>query len=333
MAEFSYESDIAPMRGSYFTDPSISSAERRQLTSRYASTIAPLQEASNKTLERALDIQNQEISFQRQKLDLEKSKEEAKFLLEANSRLGSLTASLGSILNDKSKDTFGKAKDIVNLQIPNASLIARDPTTRALFDSALKRIDVDSTKETLQERKKADRLQLMTTAAQLGDTGLISKLAGSDMDDEERARLELAGGIAKQNSDIINSKAGKEANEVAQKQATEARDLDLRILSGHEAALRSMKPPSMSEDEMVQSLKKGELPSPDKMGAMKFNELDSIELKEIMMDLNPSLQKDPSKLEGIPTSELYRSAFRALNRKRNRYLPTKNSNTSSLFSE
>ena len=74
MAEFSYEADIAPMRGSYFSDSNLNDRERKQLQAGYMQQIAPYQEASNKVLERMLDVQNQEISFQRANLAFEDEK-------------------------------------------------------------------------------------------------------------------------------------------------------------------------------------------------------------------------------------------------------------------
>jgi len=74
MAEFSYEADIAPMRGSYFTNPNLSDAERKQLQAGYMEKIAPYQEITNKTLGRILDAQNQELSFRRANIAFEDEK-------------------------------------------------------------------------------------------------------------------------------------------------------------------------------------------------------------------------------------------------------------------
>jgi hypothetical protein len=74
MAEFSYEADIAPMRGSYFTNPNLSDAERKQLQAGYMEKIAPYQEVTNKTLGRILDAQNQELSFRRANIAFEEEK-------------------------------------------------------------------------------------------------------------------------------------------------------------------------------------------------------------------------------------------------------------------
>lgn len=74
MAEFSYEADIAPMRGSYFTNPNLSDAERKQLQAGYMEKVAPYQEITNKTLGRILDAQNQELSFRRANIAFEDEK-------------------------------------------------------------------------------------------------------------------------------------------------------------------------------------------------------------------------------------------------------------------
>jgi hypothetical protein len=74
MAEFSYEADIAPMRGSYFSNSNLNDRERKQLQAGYMEKVAPYQEATNKTLERMLDVQNQELSFQRANLAFEDEK-------------------------------------------------------------------------------------------------------------------------------------------------------------------------------------------------------------------------------------------------------------------
>jgi hypothetical protein len=85
MAEFSYEADIAPMRGSYFSNSNLNDRERKQLQAGYMEKVAPYQEVTNKTLERMLDVQNQELSFQRaniafedEKLKLQEARDAAK---------------------------------------------------------------------------------------------------------------------------------------------------------------------------------------------------------------------------------------------------------------
>jgi hypothetical protein len=325
MAEFSYEADIAPMRGSYFSGTSLSDAERKQLQAGYMEKVAPYQDVTNKTLERMLALQDQEINFQRQKIELEKSKEESRFLLDTNAKLGGLTASLGNILKDGSKDSFGKAEDITNLQLANAAEIARNPTYRMVFDAAATRLGIDDKRKILEDKKEEDRLQLMNSAATIGDSKLVKEMAGGLKGPQVDARVALAKGVKARDDRELESKTALEATKLLQKQSDDARQLDLQILSGYESSLRSMKPPTMTDAEVVASIKNGELPSAEKIGTKEFSEMDALELKEILMDLNPSLEKDPKRLDSVPAMELYRMAFRGLNRKRNRYRPEEKS--------
>jgi len=329
MAEFSYEADIAPMRGSYFSNSGLNDRERKQLQAGYMEKVAPYQEATNKTLERMLDIQNQELSFQRQKIELEKAKEESRFLLDTNAKLGNLTASLGTILKDGSKDSFGKAEDITNLQLANAAEIARNPTYRMVFDAAATRLGIDDKRRILEDKKEEDRLQLMNSAATIGDSKLVTEMAGGMKGPQVDARIALAKGVKARDDRELQTKAALEQTKLLQKEKEDERQREFQVLNGYETSLRSMKPPTMTDDEMLTSLKKGELPSDAKMGTKEFTENDVIELKEILINLNKSLENDPKRLDKVPTMDLYRMAFRGLNRKRNAYLP-QDGNTNNL---
>jgi|694.fasta_scaffold146555_2 hypothetical protein len=171
MAEFSYESDIAPMRGTYFSNENLNDRERKQLQTDYLQKIAPYQDITNKTLDRMFDVQNQEISFRRANLAFEDEKLKLQEARDAATKYPEITKQLeDAMLGKKSVDQRLLVADI---EMKNPSFFAT-PNGNALLSAVKSKISASATTEAVEQAKSN---QLWNMAAQLGMPDIAEQVA------------------------------------------------------------------------------------------------------------------------------------------------------------
>jgi hypothetical protein len=334
MADFSYESDIAPMRGSYFyNDPSISTEELSQLQAGYNRKIAPIEESILKSADSMLKDQASQMAFERQKMDLEKSRDEARMQIEASNRLGELTNSLGTIVNDKSKDVFGRAADLATLKMSVSNLVARDPTTRAVFDAAASKLSVDEELLKREEKIKNNRLDLMSRATALGDVDLINRLASSTTEPDERQYLEIAASYAASNKAKSQAESDKEQRAAQAADEKARQSVYLSTLNSYESTLNGMGQQKEDAEAVPTSLKTGTALPTTGPKPLNFKAEDGILLDSILLDLHPDLNRNPKQLDTTPTETKYRTALQLIRQKKAALGPKPTSTIPSLFNK
>jgi len=162
MAEFSYETDIAPMRGSYFSDSSLKDRERKQLQADYMQRIAPFQEISNKTLERMLDVQNQELSFQRANLAFEDEKLKLREARDAATLYPAISKQLEDAM--EGKDPNDQRLLVSDIMMSNPTFF-ETKNGSALLSAVNSKISAGATANAVEQAKIN---QVWNMAAQLG---------------------------------------------------------------------------------------------------------------------------------------------------------------------
>ena len=179
MAEFSYESDIAPMRGSYFSNANLNDRERRQLQSDYTQKIAPYQDITNKALDRMFDIQNQEISFRRANAAFEEEKLKLREAREASIKYPEISKQFeDAMLGKKSTDQRLLVADI---EMQNPSFFAT-PNGNALLSAVKSKIAATATAEAVDQAKAN---QLWNMAAQLGMPDIAEKVSSGTLTSDD----------------------------------------------------------------------------------------------------------------------------------------------------
>ena len=182
MAEFSYEADIAPMRGSYFTNPNLSDAERKQLQTGYMEKVAPYQEITNKTLGRILDAQNQELSFRRANTAFEEEKLKLQQERDFAQKYPDMAKQLGDAL--EGKDPNDQRIVVADLAVKNPAFFA-SKNGSALLSAVDAKI---SATVASQADNRAKVNQVWSMSAQLGLPEIGEKVAAGEITPDEGAK-------------------------------------------------------------------------------------------------------------------------------------------------
>ena len=177
------------MRGSYFSDSSLKDRERKQLQADYMQRIAPFQEISNKTLERMLDIQNQELSFQRANVAFEEEKMRLQEARDASKMYPVISKQLEDAMEGKRPDEQRLLVSDVLMSNPtffetksgNALLTAVNAKI-----SALDKAESDSRAKTNQVWNMAAQLGMPDIAEQVSTGGLTVDSALSEISKRKR---------------------------------------------------------------------------------------------------------------------------------------------------
>lgn len=315
MAEFSYESDIAPMRGDNFYVGPVPTGREYQ---RFLTT--------KSMIEKDLQSGRAQLEFERTKIALEAAKREAQQQIEFTNLYPKISERITGILSDQTKDPVTRVTELEKARTEFGTAVINNPAINNIFNAA-------SSAVTVKDQQEAQRNALAANLTQLGQAEGVKALFGGDISSgsgQQFYNAALAVGEEKKKEEELSKNV--QLQKLTVEQQKELRKVDLDTLKGHESSLRSMTPKELSEDDFISAVKSGT--APEKVGTTpQFNPLQVIELKEMMMDLNPSLQKNPEQLDSVPPEELYRNAFRMLSRRRRAYFPSATTSTKSLFEE
>jgi len=320
---FSYDSDIAPLRGNnfggvltpaYFTQRDL----ERQAT---AVKIAEINQAAKNQAERS------QLEFEKTRLQLEAAKRETRQQIEAENLYPKISERITGILNDQTKDPVTRVTELEKARTEFGAATLANPAINNIFNAASSAI-------TVKDQQESQRNALAANLTQLGQPEAVKALFGGNVDSGSAKQFfdsATAIGTEKKKEEELSKNAAFQ--KLQAEQQTQLRKIDLDILKGHESALRSMAPKELGDDAFIAAIKSGT--APEKVGATpQFNPIQVIQLKEMMLDLNPSLASNPEQLDAVPPEEIYKYAFMALSRKRRAYFPSATTaTTKSLFEE
>lgn len=333
---FSYESDIAPLRGNnfggaaspaYFAHQKLLDEKMNLNREASAVRIAEIQQAA----------QRQQLAFESQRLQIEQTKKEIKDRLDAEAMYPKIMEQIGGIVNDQSLDTPTKVQNLQKLKLSYGRPVFSNPDLKNAFDST---IDGITTKDQYDTARLNVGAQLaasgQTKAAEAALTGLDPRIV--------QPLVGAAASVESQQKEKLKLETLSEQQKLQREQQEEYRKLNLEALKDSESALRALTPKSLSgktEDDILNLIAqrgtagKG---AAGKDGAQVpqqplFNSFQQSELKEIMLDLNPTLK--PEQLKGVPPEELFGSALRLVKRKRRAYIQPQSQTTTTqdLFNQ
>lgn len=336
MEDFSYSSDISPLKGDYFSGSSLSERDKGLLASKYKTAIDESLDSQLKTQKDMLQVQAQSLDFERTKTALESAKKEARQQIEFEKLYPEISKRIIGIQSDTSLDPLSRITELETARAEYGDAVIKNPQLNTIFNASINGI---SAYETEKNRRDSMAMQLVN----LGAKDVIKTMYPDVTTGIGKTLYDAADAVDIRNKEEIKLKKDVASQELKLEQAKAARKLDLDILKGHESALRSFAPKGTSDDDFIAALQSGVAPTAakDKDGkplavpeVPTFSPLQVMEMKEIMMDLNPSLQQDPSKLDNVPPEELYKYAFRAISRQRRGYLQSRSQpSTKNLFEE
>lgn len=295
-AGFSYDSDIAPLRGDNFGGD----FERRQQLAREENAVQIEQ------IKAAAENQARtgSLEFERAKLALEAARRESQQQLDATRLYPEISNKISGIMNDTTKDPATRLMDIETTRQQYGTTVVQNPTLNNLFNSA-------QTIVTSKNDQDKQRDVLAMDFVQRGDTEAIKGLYGGN----------VTAGPAKMFFDtatkVSESLMAKGATETEQRRGAATYALDLDSIKNYETTLSGMKPKALTDEE-TQELVRTKGPAALLNIKPELSPYDKIELREMFIDLNPELDTDEGRaaLDSKPAEMLYGDTLKALKQKR-----------------
>jgi hypothetical protein len=292
MAEFSYESDIAPMRGGNFYSGSVPVGSDYQ---RFLTMKSLVDKDSRNRI--------QELEFERQKMQLENAREAARLEREALTVVPEVTKALTSVMNDPSLDDATKTIKVAELKFQYAGPAKVSKTIGSLFATA----------EGTNEARKADRERvnaLINPLIQTGQSETLKKvLEGKNvpMANDYIIAAEAVGASKKAEAEQKGARAQR--TELL-KRETAQQTTQIGMLNNYMSTLRKLAPQEADVGGDIGTLKGGPTTTAvPQAQPFKFDTEDRIQIEEMMRNLNPMLEDED--LSKYSDENLYRSAVRS----------------------
>jgi len=291
-AGFSYESDIAPMRGDNFSVQDQLDREEN------AVKIAQINQAADN------QKRTGDLEFERAKLALESARRETQQQNDANRLYPEISQRISGIMNDATKDPATRLMEIETTRQQYGTTVVQNPALNNLFNSAQTIVTVKNDQD-----KQRDALAL--DFVQRGDVEAIKGLYGGNV---TAGPAKMFFDTATKVSDTLRAKDTAEAE---QRRSASKFGLELDTIKNYESVLSAMKPKTLTEEEIQKKITE-EGPDAVKNLKQELSPLDKIELREIFIDLNPELDTDEGRaaLDSKPVEMLYGDALKSLRRQR-----------------
>lgn len=306
-----FNSDIAPLRAQFFPVGGLRQSEFQQLQAIDTQTIAPLREQSMKMANNILNLQQQDLAYERSQLALESARRNSKREVDAMGQLPALTEKLDSILNDDSKDAYEQTKEISRLQMGMAGTLPFSPAMQNMFSAASNTVQAGAIQ---QKRAEEDERRKETREAgihhALAQTGAVDEVDRSTAADGEVSELDQSyRGFARHMQGRTEATAISKQQELQRTEFKAQVDNRRKRLLQHEATLLKMG--AVDDDFIAQSLKTGVVQEPQATGKIEFKPEERESLEEIILSLNPNL--DPEFVKNSSTKDLFRASLRTIN--------------------
>lgn len=314
MAEFSYASDIAPLRSTFFPASGMSRLQRQQLDTRYAREIEPIETKQRQLQKDMLNMVESEDAYEMQRLQLEEAKRTAKMKSETNTRLPELMTELDSVLSNPKLDSNTKALEVGKLNMKYSNLATYNPSVATLLSGANKQVaslqGIDQDKKQQSATDEQKRLSVISSAIQIGDTDLIKTLT----DPATRDTVDINTAYQKLGQRSQEEKRAEQESKKLQaeyEQSENIRKSQLGLFQNFETVIRSMgrakgdeyQTPSTTVEKTPEQIQAELNAETTRATNLSLAESERMRLQQMWLVLNPTM-----KPESIPASDqqLYR---------------------------
>jgi hypothetical protein len=289
-AGFSYESDIAPLRGDNFGG-TLSPAYFSQQNLEREATAVRIAEIKTTAENQA---RNAQLEFDRANLAIAETRRQIKNTLDMEQQLGTITPILNSIVENKDLDPIAQVSEIEKLRLQNSKFTVPNPSFNNVFDSAVKSI----------QQRNASSEQVNQAAylmAQDGDAeGVKNTFGGNVSSGAAKAFYDLAQSRTKKIKGISAGAAEEQKQQVAEKQRGDM----LSSYNEQLKVLQQMEPESLDKPSQgggaFGAAGTGDIKQTYSMETIK-------QLETIYRRLNPSKRK--ADLSGMSPEELYKESL------------------------
>ena len=292
---FSYESDIAPLRGNNFGGVVTPAGfERERMLDRESALRIAQIEATSR---------NQAIAFQQQQLEISRAADAAKAEREALAAIPEVTRQLDSVMEDPSLDDVSKATEIAKLKFKNINAVSNSKTFGNLFTAA----------EGTIEARKADRERvnaMINPLIQTGQSETLKKVLKGKNVPMANDYIAVAEAVGASKQAEAQQKGAAAQQKELMKRETAQQTTQIGILNNYMSALRKLAPQEAAVGGEIGTLKGGPTTTAvPQAQPFKFAPENRIELEVMMRDLNPMLEKED--LSKYSDDNLYRAAVQS----------------------
>jgi hypothetical protein len=306
MEDFDYSSHIAPLKRNYFSGRSNYSSGLSQ------DAIGRLQEQQIFNLEQR-NIQNlklrqvsnslreSELRFEQQRLEIEKTKNDARIERESLITIPEATKHLDGILNDPNISDSEKAGRVADYKFQNAPLIGASKSFNTLLTAAEGKLE--------SRRQELERVNpLINSLVQTGNPETLKRVL-------KDKNLPMAEDYITTAEAVAASKKAEATSELALKEQEFARGLkkderaaQTAMVTNYLNTLEKIKPPRDDDPTEFGSLRGGEkTPTIPQVKQFKFAKEDRLQLEDMVRTLNENV--DEGRLSSASDEEVYSAAL------------------------
>ena len=174
MSEFSYNSDIAPLRNNFFSDiassRSLSEREKGMLNSQYSARLKSSLEAQSKAADAMIETQKQQIAFAEADLRLKTTRKQIQDQLDLEEALPKIEPMLTALIDDQNMDTPTKILQAEKYRLQFGKF--GSPLINNYFDNTIKALGTKDVNEALRKQAAYD-------VARLGDKTGAQSIVGT----------------------------------------------------------------------------------------------------------------------------------------------------------
>lgn len=294
---FSYDSDIAPLRGdnfggalspAYFAQQNLDRQSMNLRREGMAVKIAQINQAAEN------QARNAQLEFERANLAITETRRQIKNTLDMEQQLGTISPILNSIVENKDLDPIAQVSEIEKLRLQNSKYTVPNPAFNNIFDSAVKSV----------QQRNASSEQVNQAAylmAQDGDAeGVKNTFGGNVSSGAAKAFYDLAQSRTKKIQGISAAAAKEQQQQIGEKQRGDT----LSSYNEQLKVLQGIKPES-SDKPLQGNTKFGA--SGTGQTAPTYSMETVKQLETIYRRLNPSKRK--ADLSGMSPEELYKESL------------------------
>jgi hypothetical protein len=295
MADFSYNSDISPLKGSYFSDVSrstnLSDREKSFLTEKYGTAINASLDSQIKSISGVIKFQQEQrqadLEFKRAQLALDETRRKIQNEMEMEQVLPKIEPLLTGLMNNKEIDSATAIAEGEKLRLQFSPYTLKNPALNSVFDNFVKGVNTRNANSTIITN-------LAAKAAEDGDVKAAEDILRSK--DPNSAITRLA-----QSQAEINKQAGSlKQQEEAGKTFRAQNKAQLSVLNSQLDTILKMKPESLTTPTQSDGAF-GSSAAENKGPSFTKQQKDTLEI--ILKKMNPSMRnKDFS---GVSPEDMY----------------------------
>ena len=283
MADFSYGSDISPLKEDYFSDVSrsmnLSGREKSFLTQKYGASISASLDSQLKSVGSTVKLQQEQkmadLEFKRAQLALDETRRKIQNELEMEQILPKIEPLLTGLMNNNEIDSATAINEAEKLRLQYSKYTLKNPALNNTFDNTVSAL----------KTKNADVNTITQAAAKAAADGDVK--ATEDIMRSKDANTALAR-LAQSQAEINKQMGGLKQQEEAGKISRTQTKAQLSALNSQLDTILKMKPESQTLP--TQSTGKfGESGSADQQGP-SYTEQQKKTLEIILKRMNPSLK-------------------------------------------